>query len=160
MDNRNQPPRNQRISLRPEITFKAHIAYTRTKTLSKPGVVSMVKGRATRDASSDESCNEMRKQRGKGRQNKISKLWSCPRAMKESIEVRSLKTRSWKPRRARTIEGKPTTRKPTSKTTKIWPNQRRCSSYHQPKSKEEEEQPILTRKAYNVVRNNHTTWNS
>ncbi|KAF2546367.1 hypothetical protein F2Q70_00022408 [Brassica cretica] len=46
----------------------------------------MVKGRATGDASSDESCNEMRKQRGKLRQNKIIKLWSCPRAMKESIE--------------------------------------------------------------------------
>ncbi|KAF2540837.1 hypothetical protein F2Q70_00036555 [Brassica cretica] len=92
-DNRNQPPRNQRISLRPEIIFKAHTSYTRTKTLSKPGVVSMVKGRATRDASSDESWNEMRKQRGKGKQNKISKLWSCPRAMKESIEIRFPKTR-------------------------------------------------------------------
>ncbi|KAF2539922.1 hypothetical protein F2Q68_00019289 [Brassica cretica] len=48
----------------------------------------MVKGRATRDANNDESCNEMRKQRRKGRQNKISKLWSYPRAMKESIESR------------------------------------------------------------------------
>ncbi|WZY69945.1 hypothetical protein YC2023_002185 [Brassica napus] len=75
----------------------------------------MVKARATRDTSSDESCNEMRKQRGKGRQNKIIKLWSCPRAMKESIEL---------------------------------------------KSKEEEEQPILTGKVYNIMRNNHTTGNS
>ena len=127
-DNRNQAPRNQRISLRPEITFKAHIAYTQTKTLSKPGVVSMVKRRATRDASSDENCNKMRKQRGKGRQNKITKLCRCPRAMKESIEVRSPKTRSWKPRRTRTIDGKPTTRKTTLKTTKIWPGPRRWSS--------------------------------
>ncbi|KAF2548575.1 hypothetical protein F2Q70_00021819 [Brassica cretica] len=47
----------------------------------------MVKRRATRDASSDESCNEMREHRGKERRNEISKLWSRPRAMKESIEV-------------------------------------------------------------------------
>ena len=88
----------------------------------------MVKGRPTKDASSDENFNEMRKQRGKERQNNISKLWSCPRAMKKSIEVISPKTRSWKPRQTRTIDGKPTTRKTTSKTTKIWPNPRRCSS--------------------------------
>ena len=43
--------------------------------------------------------------------------------MKESIEVRRQKTRSWKPRRAKTIDGKPTTRNKTSKTTKLWPNQ-------------------------------------
>ena len=43
--------------------------------------------------------------------------------MKESIEVRTPKTRSWKPRRAKTIDGKPTTRNKTSKTTKLWPNQ-------------------------------------
>ncbi|KAG5378554.1 hypothetical protein IGI04_026396 [Brassica rapa subsp. trilocularis] len=33
----------------------------------------------------------MRKHRGKERQNKISKLWSCPQAMKKSIEVISPK---------------------------------------------------------------------
>ena len=65
---------------------------------------------------------------GRGRRNKISKSWNRPRAMKEIIEVRSPKTRSWKPRRVGTIDGRPTTRKTTSKTTKLWPNLRRCSS--------------------------------
>ncbi|KAF3555656.1 hypothetical protein F2Q69_00015711 [Brassica cretica] len=44
----------------------------------------MEKRRVTRDASSDESCNKMSEQRGKGRQNKIRKLWSLPRAMKDN----------------------------------------------------------------------------
>ena len=43
--------------------------------------------------------------------------------MKESIEVRTPKTRSWKPKRAETIDGKPTTRNTKSKTNKLWPNQ-------------------------------------
>ena len=43
--------------------------------------------------------------------------------MKENIEVKTPKTRSWKARWAKTIDGKPTTRNTTSKTTKIWPNQ-------------------------------------
>ncbi|KAF3550173.1 hypothetical protein DY000_02004884 [Brassica cretica] len=41
-----------------------------------------------RDASNDESCNEMREHRWKGRQNEIIQSWSRPRA----IEVRSPKT--------------------------------------------------------------------
>ncbi|KAF2595224.1 hypothetical protein F2Q70_00042568 [Brassica cretica] len=41
-----------------------------------------------RDASSDESCNEMMEHKWKGRQNEIIKSWSRPRA----IEVRSPKT--------------------------------------------------------------------
>ena len=43
--------------------------------------------------------------------------------MKESIEVRTPKTRIWKPKRAETIDGKPTTRNTKSKTNKLWPNQ-------------------------------------
>ena len=54
----------------------------------------MVKGRATRDVISDERCNEMREQKDKKKQNEINKPWSHPRAMKESIEVRSPKTKS------------------------------------------------------------------
>ena len=53
----------------------------------------------------------MREQRDKMRQNEIDKPWSHPRAMKKSIEVRSPKTRFWKPRRVETIDGKPSTRK-------------------------------------------------
>ena len=79
----------------------------------------MAKERATKDVISDERCNKMREQRDKKRQNEINKPWSHPRAMKKSIEVRSPKIRSWKPRRAETINGKPATRKTTSMTTKL-----------------------------------------
>ena len=98
--------------------------HTRRRTLSKPGVTNMAKEKSHRDASSDESCNEMKEHKWKGRQNEIIKSWSRPRA----IEVRSPKTRSWKPRRAGSINGKPTTKKTTLKTTKLWPNPKRCSS--------------------------------
>lgn len=54
----------------------------------------MTKGSATRDANSDESCNEMKEQKGKGRKNETRKPWSRLQAMKESLEVTSPKTRS------------------------------------------------------------------
>ncbi|KAF2538144.1 hypothetical protein F2Q68_00019684 [Brassica cretica] len=47
--------------------------HTQRKTLSKSGVANMAKGRATRDASNDVRCNEMREQREKRRRNEISK---------------------------------------------------------------------------------------
>ncbi|KAF3534204.1 hypothetical protein DY000_02036358 [Brassica cretica] len=43
------------------------------KALSKLRVANMAKLRDTRDASSDESCNEMREHIGKERQNEIGK---------------------------------------------------------------------------------------
>ena len=48
----------------------------------------MAKGRATRDTSNNESFHRMSEHRGNERQNEISKPWSCPRAMKDNIEVR------------------------------------------------------------------------
>ena len=60
--------------MRPEITFQAHKAYTKNKALSKLRVANMAKLRDTRDASSDESCNEMREHIGKEKQNEIGKL--------------------------------------------------------------------------------------
>ena len=65
--------------------------------------------------------------RDKKETNEINKPWSHPRAKKKSIEVRSPKTISWKPRRAETIDGKPTTRTKTSMTTNLWPSATRCS---------------------------------
>ncbi|KAF3534110.1 hypothetical protein DY000_02037729 [Brassica cretica] len=62
--------------------------HTRRRTLSKPGVTNMAKEKSHRDASSDESCNEMKEHKWKSRQNEIIKSWSRPRA----IEARSPKT--------------------------------------------------------------------
>ena len=78
----------------------------------------MVKGRAIRDVISDEKCNEMRKQRYKKRENEINKPWSHLRAEKEH-RSEITKNPILKPRRVETIEGKPTTRKITSMTTKL-----------------------------------------
>ena len=39
------------------------------------------------------------------------------------------KTKSWKSRRAETIDGKPSTKKTTSMKTKLWTNPTRCSFY-------------------------------
>ena len=66
----------------------------RPTTETKPGVVNMAKGRATRDVMSDERFNEMREQRDIKRQNAINKRWSHPQVMKKIIEFRSLNNRS------------------------------------------------------------------
>ena len=60
----------------------------------------------------------------KGRRNKINKPWNRIRAMKESINVRSPKIRSWKPRRAWIIDGKPTTGRQHQRRLKFVPTQR------------------------------------
>ncbi|WZZ09168.1 hypothetical protein YC2023_095089 [Brassica napus] len=78
------------------------------KTLSKPGVANMAKERATKDVISDEKCKDMKEQRDKKRQNKINKPWNNPRAMKDSIKVRSpnqiLKTKTIRDYRRQTSD--------------------------------------------------------
>ncbi|KAG5389502.1 hypothetical protein IGI04_031043 [Brassica rapa subsp. trilocularis] len=68
----------------------------------------MAKERATKDVISDERCKDMKKQRDKKRQNKINKPWNNPRAMKDSIKVRSpnqiLKTKTIRDYRRQTSD--------------------------------------------------------
>ncbi|KAF3510892.1 hypothetical protein F2Q69_00005464 [Brassica cretica] len=69
-ENRSQPQRNQSPDLRPESFFQIYRAYSEENTIQ---TLSGKHGEreSHRDASSDESCNEMREHRWKGRQNKI-----------------------------------------------------------------------------------------
>ena len=117
-ENESQPQRNQSPDLRSETIFQIYRAYSVENTIQtwsgKHG-----ERESHTDASSDESCNEMREHRWKGRQSKIIKSCSRPRA----IEVISPKPISWKPRREGIINGKPATRKTTLKMTKLDPTQ-------------------------------------
>ncbi|KAF3484785.1 hypothetical protein F2Q69_00057320 [Brassica cretica] len=70
------------------------IEHTQRKKLSKRGAENTPKGGATRDASSNERCTEMKEQIENERRNEISKPWNRPQVMKESLEARSPKIRS------------------------------------------------------------------
>ena len=59
--------------MRQETIFHAHKAYTKENTIQIWSGKHGKKDRATRDASSDVRCNEMREQREKGTLNKIKK---------------------------------------------------------------------------------------
>ncbi|KAF3499772.1 hypothetical protein F2Q69_00041706 [Brassica cretica] len=86
LDGREWKPTTEKPKLKLEtINNLPRVQSTHTeKTLSKPGVANMAKGRATRDVISDERYNEMRGQRDKKRQNEINKPWSHSHPMKKS----------------------------------------------------------------------------
>ena len=98
--------------------------HTRRRTLSKLGVANMAKGRVAETQVVMKAATRWGNIDGRVDKTKFIKSWSRTRA----IEFRSPKTISWKPRREGSNNGKPTTRKTTSKTTKLWPNPKRCSS--------------------------------
>ena len=98
--------------------------HTRRRTLSKPRVANMANGRVTETQAAMKAATRWGNIDGRVDKTKFIKSWSRTRA----IEFRSPKTISWKPRREGTIDGKLTTRKTTSNTTKLWPNLKRCSS--------------------------------
>ena len=79
----------------------------------------MAKGRATRDVTSDERWNEMIEQRDKKDTKWNQQTVEPSSSYEKSIEVRSPETKSWKPRRAETIDGKLSTRKTTSMKSKL-----------------------------------------
>ena len=55
-ENGRQPPKNQRLNLRPEITFQAHIAYTNENIIQ---ISSGKHGERESHQRCDESCKEM-----------------------------------------------------------------------------------------------------
>ncbi|WZY94559.1 hypothetical protein YC2023_066888 [Brassica napus] len=77
---RKPTPRNMSPDLRPLTIFQIYRAYSEENTIQtwsgKHG-----ERESHIDASSDESCNEMREHRWKGRQNEIIKLWNRPRVI-------------------------------------------------------------------------------
>ncbi|KAF3597934.1 hypothetical protein DY000_02021974 [Brassica cretica] len=85
-ENGSQPQRNQSPDLRSETIFQIYRAYSEENTIQTWSGKHSERESHT-DASSDESCNEMREHRWKGRQSKIIKSCSRPRA----IEVKSPK---------------------------------------------------------------------
>ena len=74
----------------------------------------MAKGRATRDATSDESCNKMREQRGKGDKTKPTNRGTVLELWKHKSHI--TKSQILKTKTSRDINGKPMTGKITSKT--------------------------------------------
>jgi len=62
-ENERQPPKNQRLNLRPEITFQTHISYTNENIIQ---ISSGKHGERESHQRCDESCKEMQNREGKG----------------------------------------------------------------------------------------------
>ncbi|KAF3539271.1 hypothetical protein F2Q69_00022071 [Brassica cretica] len=79
----------------------------------------MAKGRATRDASTDESCNGIRKQRRKKETKQNHQTMESSSNYEREHRSQITKNQILKTKTSRTIDGRPTTRKTTSKRTKL-----------------------------------------
>ena len=115
-ENERQPPRNQRLNLRPKTTFQPHIVYTNENIIQ----TSNDKHGERENHQRCDAVTRWENKEGKRDKTKSANFGAVLELWKIAYTP---KTRSWKPRRTLTIDGKLTTRKTTSKTTKLWPNQ-------------------------------------